>query len=188
MFRHFNINMKLCLIENYKDMFPEAKGRELTDRLIAFVLEELEIRGFELKRSEKGKPYLASLREDLQEESPEKGDSYKQVHLSVSHSGELFACLIDEENTGVDIQQYRNVEQIKIARRYFDDREIEYVKKHGSAGFFKLWTRKEAYCKYTGRGLEEIMRGTQVLEREDVEFIDFQLGGGIYCSCCVKRR
>ena len=71
----------------------------------------------------------------------------------------------------------------KISRRYFTAREQRFVQEAGADGFFRLWARKEAYSKYTGLGLEEIMKGTEVLGRDDVEFFDFQLEKGIYCSC-----
>ena len=48
-----------------------------------------------------------------------------------------------------------------------------------------VYKRQEAYCKYTGRGMEEILKGTPVLGRGDVKFVDFQLEKGVYCSCCT---
>ena len=55
----------------------------------------------------------------------------------------------------------------------------------GNSGFYKLWTRKEAYCKYTGLGLEQIMKREDVLEREDVSFRDLRLDDGCFCAICT---
>ena len=72
--------------------------------------------------------------------------------------------------------------------RYFAEEEAELVRKLGAAAFFRLWTRKEAHSKYTGNGLADVMRGISVLDRNDVEFLDFQWEKDIYCSCCVKKE
>lgn len=170
MCRLFERIMKLYFFENYKELFPDLTGQCLTDRLIIRALEEYGTSACRIHRTDRGKPYVD-----------------KDVHLSVSHSGEHFVCLISEKLVGVDIQKARRADMTKISRRYFTREECDYADEAGSEGFFLLWTRKEAYCKYTGRGLEEILKGTSVLNREDVEFFDFQLEKGLYCSCCIEK-
>lgn len=170
MYRHFKRIMELYVFENYKGLFPELEGSELTDQLIKEALIEHGAEMNEVLRTAKGKPYVDG-----------------EIFISVSHSENHFVCLIGEKNVGVDIQKERNANITKISSRYFTDNECEYVRNAGAEGFFRLWTRKEAYCKYTGLGLEEILKGTSVLEREDVEFFDFQLEKGLYCSCCMEK-
>ena len=162
--------MELYIFENYKTLFPELKGRQLTDRLIMKALAEHGTPADTVHRTEKGRPYTD-----------------EDVFFSVSHSGDYFVCLISNRPAGVDIQTERRADMTAICRRYFTPEECMYVDRAGSAGFFLLWTRKEAYCKYTGRGLEEILKGTSVLDRDDVEFFDFQLEKGLYCSCCREK-
>lgn len=170
MFRHFKRIMELYVFEDYKRLFPELAGSELTDRLIKESLTEHGIEISEVLRTVKGKPYVDA-----------------DVYISVSHSENHFVCFIGERPIGVDIQKERKANIAKISRRYFTDEEIQYVESYGAEGFFRLWTRKEAYCKYTGLGLEEVLKGTPVLDRVDVEFTDFQLEKGLYCSCCIKK-
>ena len=170
MCRLFERIMKLYFFENYKELFPDLTGQCLTDRLIIRALEEYGTSACRIHRTDRGQPYVD-----------------EDVHLSVSHSGEHFVCLISEKLVGVDIQKARRADMTKISRRYFTREECDYADEAGSEGFFLLWTRKEAYCKYTGRGLEEILKGTSVLNREDVEFFDFQLEKGLYCSCCIEK-
>lgn len=172
MFRHFGIIMDIYFIENYKDMFPGKRGRELTDRLIGFILSENGIAFDRICRTDKGKPFVAG---------------YEDVFISVSHSRDVFACALNDKETGIDIQHERKINVMKTACRYFAKDEQEYVKEHGKDGFFRLWTRKEAYSKYTGRGLEDVMSGASVLEMEDMIFTDFQMEQGLYCSCCTRR-
>lgn len=172
MFRHFSLDMEMYIFENYKKEFPELTGKKLTD---ALAMKSLSMYGCEsggIGRTKKGKPYPIGC---------------DNVHISVSHSGNTFVCLIGSSTVGVDIQQERKVDIIGISRRYFSPRERDIVDKEGAAGFFRLWTRKEAYAKYRGNGLGDIIAGISVTDRNDVLFIDFQIEMGMYCSCCVGR-
>lgn len=169
--------MELYLYEDYKNMFEGAHGRALTDILIKESLRASGIEAGNILRTDKGKPYIAGGKDAAGE---------RDVFFSVSHSGDFFACLIADVPVGIDVQQHRNVAAERISRRYFTDEECRYIEENGDDGFFFIWARKEAYSKYTGLGLEEILHGTPVLDRIDVEFIDFKLEKGMYCSCCRK--
>ena len=168
MFRHFNNVMELYIIENYKEKYPSLKGSHLTDELIKECLAEYGIQSTQVLRTAKGKPYVPG------------------VHLSVSHGGNYFVCIISDKPVGIDVQERRKVAANKIAARYFSDDEKRFVEKEGEVGFFKLWTRKEAYSKLTGEGLAELIKGTEIINRKDVEFTDFQLEDGVWCSYCVE--
>lgn len=168
MFRHFNNIMELYIIENYKEKYPDLKGSVLTDELIKECLLEFGIQCTQVFRTAKGKPYVPG------------------VHLSVSHGGDYFVCIIADKPVGIDVQEKRRASSEKIAARYFSSDENNYIKENGEAGFFKLWTRKEAYSKLTGEGLAELIRGTEVINRNDVEFTDFQIENGVWCSYCIE--
>lgn len=165
--------MKIYIFENYRDFFPEKRGSELTDALMMKAIESEGIRGATIVRGERGKPLV-------------KGAG--ELFVSVSHSGAYLVCALSELPVGIDVQEERGGNLGKITGRYFSEEEQAYVDERGRAGFFALWTRKEAYSKYTGRGLEEVMKGTSVLMRDDVDFTDFQIEKGVYCSCCVKKQ
>lgn len=171
MSRHFNNVMEIYIIEKYKERYPQMKGSELTDALIKDCLEEYGVQDPQILRTPKGKPYV------------ELCDTY----LSVSHSGEYFLCIIAERPVGIDVQERKNSNSDKIAERYFTEREKSFIKDNGENGFFTVWTRKEAYSKLTGEGIAEIIRGTEVIAREDVVFTDFQLEDGVWCSYCIER-
>lgn len=160
--------MKLYIIENYKDMYSELSGSELTDKLVTDCMADYGIQNIDICRTSKGKPYTEA-----------------DVHFSVSHSGSYFVCIIADCPVGIDVQERRKAAVSKIAGRYFTESEQEYISAYDEDGFFRLWTRKEAYSKLTGDGLAELMRGTDVLCREDVDFTDFQIEDGVYCSYCV---
>ena len=181
MSRHFNNIMELYIIEKYKELYPELSGRSLTDALIKDCLEAYGVQEPQVLRTPKGKPYIDFCKTQDAEES-----NGQDVHFSVSHSGDHFAFIAADCPVGIDIQQRKGSNANKIAERYFSDREKEYVKENGEAGFFTVWTRKEAYSKLTGEGIAEIIRGTDVLDRNDVKFTDIQLEDGIWCSYCIS--
>lgn len=176
--------MEIYIIEDYKEKYKELKGRELTDKLIKYCLEEYGVLNPEILRTSKGKPYVET-HSGFSAECPlQKGE----VHFSVSHSGNYFLCVIADKNVGVDIQNRRKANLSKIAERYFTEEEIRLIEDSGDDAFFYIWARKEAYSKYTGKGLQELIQGTPVLERNDVEFVDFQIEEDMWCSCCIERK
>ena len=168
----FRIKMEIRIYEDYREMFPDRKGRELTDRLLSHALADAGLPDLEILRTDKGKPYVNST----------------NIYISASHSKNLFACLIGARPLGIDLQHGRKLDPDKIAGRYFAEEEAELVRKLGAPEFFRLWARKEAFSKYTGRGLEDVMAGISVLNRMDVEFLDFQWEKDVYCSCCIKKE
>lgn len=172
--------MEIRIYEDYRDMYPDLKGRELTDRLLSYALADAGMPDLEILRTEKGKPYV---------QSPDAagGPHSPNIYISASHSKNLFACLIGDRPLGIDLQHGRKLDPEKIAGRYFAEEEAELVRRLGAPEFFRLWTRKEAFSKYTGRGLEDVMAGISVLHRTDVEFLDFQWEKDVYCSCCIQR-
>ena len=96
--------------------------------------------------SEHGKPFLA-------------GTRTLDLRFNVSHSAEmaLFGFTLGRE-IGVDVEQIRPDRSTReIAERFFAPREVEALfalpKEEQTNGFFRCWTRKEAYIKAKGKGL-----------------------------------
>lgn len=96
--------------------------------------------------SDKDKPSL----------SPESGDS---VEFNVSHSGTTALLAFARGRAiGVDIEHIRDdFDPDAIARRFFSIKEQEQLAASAPSekyrGFFRCWTRKEAYIKAVGAGL-----------------------------------
>ena len=151
---------ELHIFENYKEEYPDLKGSELTDRFIRRALEESGISGATILRTDKNKPYLEG----------------NKAYISVSHSKDLIAICVADEEVGIDLQHTRGVNIEKIAERFFE------------CEFFKLWTRKEAFAKLTGEGMGQLVQPVSVLARTDVEFEDFILEDGLYCCICTYKQ
>ncbi len=93
----------------------------------------------EIRRTERGKPYF-----------PDQ----PRICFSWSHSGRYVLCALSRQPVGVDLEVIRPRRE-SLPRYAFTDAELsEYYSMGGGwPAFYALWTRKEAWCKYTGDGL-----------------------------------
>ncbi len=90
-----------------------------------------------VKKNKKGKPYF-------------RGGSR---HLSISHTGNFWACVFSDGLVGLDIQELKPAIPIeKIARRFFTPKETDLIIEKGEEAFYALWTRREAVGKLLGTG------------------------------------
>lgn len=81
-----------------------------------------------------------------------------QFNVSRSHGLALFAFAA-ERSVGIDVELVRHdFPAAEIAARYFSPQEVEDLKAlpppHFYEGFFLCWTRKEAYVKARGEGMQ----------------------------------
>lgn len=90
-----------------------------------------------IERTEKGKPCFPNL----------------PIEFSVSHSGGLWICMVGDGPCGIDLQEMKACDYMKIAARFFSPQEQAFVVQRGLRGFYQIWTRREAFAKYTGDGL-----------------------------------
>ena len=80
--------------------------------------------------------------------------------FSLSHSGDVAACAIDDDHpVGIDIQRFETrIRMEGVSRRFFHPREQEYLRslsgeEEKRQAFFRIFSCKEAYSKCTGLGL-----------------------------------
>ncbi|PFD48722.1 4-phosphopantetheinyl transferase [Bacillus cereus] len=89
-----------------------------------------------------GKPYL-------------KND--QNVHFNLSHSGDFVVACIDKSKVGIDIEKIDNIPIDDITNIFYQN-EINYIKNNDGnttnlERFFRIWTLKESFLKYLGKGL-----------------------------------
>lgn len=106
---------------------------------IVFVYEELQI-----LKEEGGKPYFKN----------------QDICFSISHSGQYWAVLIGKGRCGLDIQIPVKASYLKIAEKMFSREALDKLilieePELLKAEFFKLWVKKEALGKFSGKGLGE---------------------------------
>ncbi len=83
----------------------------------------------EVLRTPMGKPYFPS----------------GNIHLSVTHTGTLFAAVFSTVPVGIDAEK-KNEKNERASLRFFSEEERKYPFSH-------VWTAKEAVAKLDGRGL-----------------------------------
>ena len=101
-------------------------------------------------------------------------------YFNLSHSGSYVLCVISAGEIGADIQQHSGKNVGKLARRFFTERECMVLERTGgeleraaleqAMGeqerlFYRLWARKEAYGKLTGKGIVDAL-GMDMLPKE----------------------
>ncbi|MBE6649428.1 MAG: 4'-phosphopantetheinyl transferase superfamily protein [Ruminococcaceae bacterium] len=79
------------------------------------------------------------------------------LKFNISHTENAFAVSISDNETGVDIEKTRSVD-LALCNRFFTENERKLVFKNDiklelEKRFFYVWTRKEAFLKYTGEGI-----------------------------------
>ena len=80
----------------------------------------------------------------------------KDIFYNISHSGKYVTCAISNKIVGIDIQKH--IEKFEEIISFFSISEKEYLasipfQKLLIKEFFKIWTVKESYVKFLGRGL-----------------------------------
>ena len=94
-----------------------------------------------IRRKAKGKPFLADAR---------------NVFFNISHSGEYIVCAFSRQEIGIDTERIGRA-RMEVARRFFHPEEIAVLEgvdpEERDALFFRYWSVKEAFLKYTGTGL-----------------------------------
>lgn len=80
-------------------------------------------------------------------------------YFNLSHSGDYVACALSEREVGIDLQEHRGAALERVAERYFSPAEVFALMRvrDRTALFFRLWARKEAYGKLSGKGIMEVV-------------------------------
>lgn len=96
-----------------------------------------------LRYGKEGKPYC---------------DNSAGFYFNLSHSGDYAVCAVSQGEVGIDIQKRKEFNW-KVAERFFAKEETVRLKDAQEADknriFNEIWTLKESYIKYTGRGMNQ---------------------------------
>ena len=144
---------------NLHDAAHECLRQAVLSCLTGLYAEKVRVVKLALAYGPHGKPYLTS---------------HPALEISLSHAGHMALCAISEQEVGADIQDHRPLSEermMQLARRFYAPEEQALLETAGAAAssppgapapsnaqkelFFRIWAAKEAYAKYTGKGLAE---------------------------------
>ena len=110
-----------------------------------------------LARTPLGKPYFPQ---------------YPHLHINWSHSGSLVLCALSDSPVGVDVEWVRP-RAATLPRYALTPEEYDAFQHQGGdwSAFYGLWTKKEAWCKYTGQGGQATMKLTQTFYHRDTRLV-----------------
>ena len=120
------------------------------------------------------------------------------VHYNLSHSGRYVVIASGGSSLGIDVEKVGRVKK-NIAKRLFSPREnVEYRRYRETDGdfFCRMWTLKECYIKYDGRGLTLPLNSFSILPKgegyymEDsrLKFRQFDMPDGYIMSVCSEEE
>lgn len=78
-----------------------------------------------------------------------------QLCISISHCRQAIAVAVHHSRVGVDVESIRRY-SASLVERSFNEEERRLIAEaqDKDSEFSRLWTRKEAYLKYTGTGIQ----------------------------------
>lgn len=125
-----------------------------------------------------GKPYLSE---------------HPDMHFNISHTHNAVVVGFSENPVGVDIEKPGKA-NLSVVKKFFSLQEQEYIQKHATdTAFFEVWTKKEAYAKYLGMGLQKPFDSFSVFDDSlKNNFITLEKDGYIIsfydgtCDKCLK--
>lgn len=133
--------VKTFILENY----PEKEKRHIAIETV--IRDFLDNEKVKVLYTDKGKPYLEGLPNER--------------YISITTTGKVMLCVFSDKPVGIDGEHLgrfgpdNKTDYTSLAERFFTEEEAEYVRdgEGETMRFVRIWTRKEAYVKYTGKGL-----------------------------------
>ena len=127
-------------------------------------------------RDKFGKPYVKN---------------YPGLHFNISHTKAAIAFALADSPIGVDIEIIRSVKK-SIVRHFFTQNEQDYIFLNNigqDIRFTEIWTRKEAYFKFLGKGIENTLELFDVLEiqNSEIKIETRRVNYYIVSSCFLKN-
>lgn len=134
----FDIDRKLTLYSELLIRYFACKDLGIENNEITFL------------RNKYNKPYL---------------ENHPEFNFNISHTRNAIAVAISDKPIGIDIEKERKFD-LKIAERFFTANEFKYItatREKQDIHFYEIWTKKEAYIKWVGKGLTITLNSFDVL-------------------------
>jgi 4'-phosphopantetheinyl transferase len=139
------------------------------------------------KNNEYGKPFVEGIAD---------------FEFNISHAGDWVVCAIGEKSVGIDIEKIMDI-NMDIAENFFACEECEVLmektEEQKNGYFFDLWTLKESYIKWAGKGLSIplnsfcfIKKGEEFIidsgKQENIKFRQYDIEEGYKLAVCSEEE
>ncbi|CAK7063425.1 4'-phosphopantetheinyl transferase superfamily protein [Tissierella sp.] len=114
-----------------------------------------------IERNKYGKPFFLN---------------YPNIHYNISHTRGRIVCAISNRCIGIDVEKIRGFNR-NIPKKFFTKNEQKYIfskEEDINKRFFEIWTKKEAYVKWLGKGLEIQLSSFDVMHEKKISTISFE--------------
>lgn len=174
------------------------RKRLLNDKLLSLgagILIDLALQSYNLREKEmeyttgeNGKPYFKN--------RPE-------LHFNISHSKNCVICTFSDTTVGCDIEKIGKAD-LRIANRFFAEKEIKFINCQDNSekqneSFYRIWTLKESYIKYTGKGFAQGLSSFEIeldneisvydnSEKQNIFFKEYKINGYRIAVCAEKNN
>ncbi len=122
------------------------------------------------------------LRFEYSEHGKPRLSDYPDIHINLSHGGDIAVCAVCGRRVGVDTEPFREGSEA-VLRRILTNSEMELYS--GSADkakeFSRLWTQKESYIKLIGGDV--LMIRTIDWDSVNAEWRQIETASGCICVC-----
>lgn len=137
---------------------------ELLTRLLACKEYSISNRQLVINRNAYGKPFFTGI---------------NHFCYNISHTRNAFTVAISNREVGVDIEKPAGP-FLDVAQTFFTNSEVVYImEKDGDQRFFEVWTKKESYIKYLGKGLSVPLNSFDALALNRANLMTFYMRGYI---------
>lgn len=171
------------MIDSFLELLPEERRiktqryRFFSDKRLCvlaylLLLYAMKRRSIEISYGEFGKPETNGL------------------NFNLSHCRTGVACIVSESQCGIDVQDVGSVKKAAEDIDIFTPAERQEISLAGNKYevFTRLWTRKEAYCKYLGCGIKSIEFMRDCLEETgDLVLRSKRFSPDIWVTSCSKN-
>lgn len=120
-------------------------------RCLACQIHNLKNQDMVFEQNDFGKPYLAG---------------FPAFQFNISHTRNALVVAISNQAVGIDIEKVQQA-NLRIAQQFFTAKEVAWIYEEAEKQderFYAVWTQKEAYLKWLGKGISMPLSSFDILE------------------------
>ena len=110
---------------------------------------------------------------------------HPEIHFNLSHCREAAICALSDKPVGIDIETIHEAKPALVEYTMNDDEQrLIFSSPHPDLAFTRLWTRKEAAVKWSGKGIDNDLKTVLTHLPHPIETLESQDGRYVYSICC----